>query len=1177
MGQPTGSRRELRRLAPHARGQRKDLLLALGAALLGGTCSSLIPMAQREALDHLSAHAAPWLGALLALGALVFWTQRACLYREAKAQSGVQYGLRTAMHESLQRLDAAGRGALPPGQLVARLNSDAGLFARAVGALPHSVGILLQMAVSAAFMVAMSPVLALAAAVTVPGAVLLSRAMGGRLALASRDAQQAEGELTQRVDQAISGVRIVKAFGREHHEMQAVSATARRLYEARMRVVRLRACYEPLLGALPVLGQVAVVAFGGWLALHHRISVGTLLAFSAYLVQLATPARTLADALSAVQRARAGAGRVLELLDAVPEVADRPGAAGLEVTEGELVLDDVVFGYLPGRPVLDGFSLRVAPGETVSLVGASGSGKSTAALLTARLHDVRGGAVRVDGTDVRDVTLASLRRRVGVVFQDAFLFSGTVRENVAFGRPDATDAQIAEAARAAGALDFVTALPDGWDTPVGERGTALSGGQRQRIALARALLTDPRVLVLDDVTSAVDATTEQEMTATLRTALRGRTVLLVTHRRAALALADRIAVADGGRIVDTGSHEELTARCAPYRELVAAWERGGAAAERAAVAAEEPQPEPGLPVEEPETPADAGPFGMRRFLAPYRRALAVALLLVGLEAAASVLGPYLSRSGVDHGVLAGSREGLVTAVTALAVVAVGGILLSAASAAVTGRTGQRLVLALRVRVWSHLQRLSVDHYERHRSGHLLTRVMTDVDAFSALFSDGLANAVVSAATFLGILGAMLVMSPTLTAAVAVVLVPFVAATWLFQRLATAPYRRAREVAADANSAVQENLAGARESQMLGQQRRQHSAFRRLTADYLDARLDAQKLVALYFPFVELLGIAAAVIVLGVGSMLVRDGSATLGELLAFLLYLDLFFAPVQRLASVFDDWQQVRISLGRLRELLAEQPSVAPPDRPVRPAPGPGRVELAGVRFGYGDTEVLHGVDLVARPGETLALVGPSGAGKSTVVRLLTRFHDPATGAVRLDGTDLRDLAPDLLHARIGYVPQEPFLFAGTVRDNIAYGRPGATGAEIAAAVRAAGAGRVVDALPGGLGHRLGEDGGSSLSAGERQLLCLARALLTDPKVLVLDEATAGLDPAAEARVLTAMRSAGRGRTTVVVAHRLAVARSADRIAVLDGGRVVECGTHDELLAEGGHYAALCQAAAVLA
>ncbi|MCC2274793.1 ATP-binding cassette domain-containing protein [Streptomyces sp. ET3-23] len=224
---------------------------------------------------------------------------------------------------------------------------------------------------------------------------------------------------------------------------------------------------------------------------------------------------------------------------------------------------------------------------------------------------------------------------------------------------------------------------------------------------------------------------------------------------------------------------------------------------------------------------------------------------------------------------------------------------------------------------------------------------------------------------------------------------------------------------------------------------------------------------------------------------------------------------------------------------------------------------------------MLHGVDLVARPGETLALVGPSGAGKSTVVRLLTRFHDPATGAVRLDGTDLRDLAPDLLHARIGYVPQEPFLFAGTVRDNIAYGRPGATAAEVAAAVRAAGAGRVVDALPGGLGHRLGEDGGSSLSAGERQLLCLARALLTDPKVLVLDEATAGLDPAAEARVLGALRAAARGRTTVVVAHRLAVARSADRIAVLDGGVAVECGTHEELLAEGGRYAALCLAATV--
>src|SRR5205823_5078171 len=308
---------------------------------------------------------------------------------------------------------------------------------------------------------------------------------------------------------------------------------------------------------------------GGWLTIHGSITIGTFLAFSTYLLQMVAPARMLAVLLTVGQQARAGAERILELLDSNPLITEKPDAVGPPPVDGPVELDHVTFGYLRSEPVLRDVSLTIEPGETVAFVGASGSGKSTVALLLPRFYDVQEGAVRIDGHDVRDVTLAGLRRQIGVVFEDSFLFSDTIRENIAYGRPDTTLDEIEAAARAAEAHDFVMALPDGYDTIVGERGLTLSGGQRQRVALARALLTDPRILVLDDATSSVDARIEEEIHATLRRLLQGRTTLLIAHRRSTLRLAGRIAVVDGGHVVDSGTHTELMARCGLYRRLLA--------------------------------------------------------------------------------------------------------------------------------------------------------------------------------------------------------------------------------------------------------------------------------------------------------------------------------------------------------------------------------------------------------------------------------------------------------------------------------------------------------------------------------------------------------------------------------------------------------------------------------
>jgi ATP-binding cassette subfamily B protein len=367
----------------------------------------------------------------------------------------------------------------------------------------------------------------------------------------------------------------------------------------------------------------------------------------------------------------------------------------------------------------------------------------------------------------------------------------------------------------------------------------------------------------------------------------------------------------------------------------------------------------------------------------------------------------------------------------------------------------------------------------------------------------------------------------------------------------------------------------RESQAFRREDRNRSDFRRLAGGYLDARLAAQRLVATYFPLVEFLADTAAVLVLGVASVLIAQRSLTAGELVGFLLYLDLFFSPIQQLSQTFDAYQQAGASMAQINALMGVRPLVVAAAQPVVPDRLEGRIAMSGVSFAYPgagpDRLALRRVDLEIPAGQTVALVGETGAGKSTVVKLLTRFYDPVEGTVAVDGVDLRTLDLTAYRHRIGYVPQEPHLFSGTIRDNIAYGRPDASDAEVEAAARAVGAHDVIAGLGDGYLHRVTERG-RSLSVGQRQLIALARAQLVDPAILLLDEATSNLDLATEAKVSQAMGLLAAGRTTVLIAHRLQTARQADRIVVLDGGRIAEDGTHADLLRRGGRYAEMWQA-----
>ena len=1276
----------IRRLSGQVWIHKNDVLISFAAAVLGSLGQAVVPLVARKIVDDVIGHDGarlwPWLALLVVIAVLVFAFAYLRRYHGGLVGIAVQFDLRNRMHDHLLTLDEQSLSHLSTGQVVARANSDTALVQGLLNFLPLVTGNLLTMLVSLIIMFVLSPPLALVGLVIAPALFVVSYRMRLKIFPATWDGQQREGEVAEVVDEDVNGVRVVKAFGQEERELRRMVGIVQTLYGVRMRATRLQARYQPLLESIPVFAQVAVLALGGWMALHDQITIGTFLAFSTYVGQFVAPARQLAGVLTVGQQARAGVERIFQLLDLRPQIADEPDAVELPEVRGEIELRGVRLAY-EERPVLDGLDLHIRAGERVALVGASGSGKSTVTRLVHRLLDPDEGQVLVDGHDVRRVTLHSLRSQVGAAFEESFLFSDTIAANIAYGHPDATRPEVEEAARVAGAHDFILELADGYDTPVGERGLSLSGGQRQRVALARAILADPRILVLDDGTSAVDSFTEEQIFGRLREVLVGRTSLIVAHRVSTLGLADRVVLLDRGRVADEGTHEELMGRNRAYRELLtgldeeaaagvgdsietltqidvtpSAWQHGTGdraeavrdATERAAARiAARPSVGPGLgggtwrlnlaptpellarvdalpPVRDhfdaerelwdptesersarSETAASSlarwrGPdphFSLWRLVSEFRWSFGLGLVLVIIDALAGLAGPYLVRIGVDHGVTADAGRVLWLASAAFLMVALVDLVNQIAATFVTGRTSELIMASLRIRIWAQLQRLSLDYYEREMAGRIMTRMTTDVDQFETLIENGLLQALVSLVTFAGVAIALLLMDLELALWTLTVIVPLAVATVFFRRITNRLYDVVREALAVVNADFQESLSGIRVAQAFVHEELTVQRFHELGRRYYDGRALAQRTIATYFPFVLFLSAIADVIVLGVGAHLIEQGRLTTGVLIAFLLYLTMFFSPIQQLSQVFDSWQQTRVSVGRIADLMRLRTITPDADLPAPLGDIHGELALHDVHFSYPQREVtvdqrgpadavrtgaddaararrkppeaLRGLDLRVAAHETVALVGETGAGKSTVLKLIARFYDPQGGSVTLDGHDLRSLGLQDFRSRLGYVPQESFLFTGSIRDNIAYGRPEATDVEVEAAARAVGAHDLVASLPGGYLHEISERG-ASLSSGQRQLIALARAELVDPAVLLLDEATANLDLATEAKVSAAMAAVARRRTTILIAHRLQTARTADRIVVLGQGRVLEEGTHDDLVARDGRYAAMWRA-----
>ena len=1011
-----------------------------------------------------------------------------------------------------------------------------------------------------------------------------------RAAIARQAAFKAYGE--EFLD-AMQGLPTLKAFGQGPAYGRTLAEKARALSDKTLWVLATSLLSRGITDLGTALGAALALALGAYRVTHGLMSLESLLIVLMAGTEIFRPLRDLRVVLHQGMVGQSAAEGIHALLGA-DESAPSGGATTVAAAGGppQISFEQVRFAYPGGRgAALDGLTFALAPGERVGVVGPSGAGKSSIVRLLLRLYDPQAGRVRIGAQDLRELDPEQIRGQIAVVAQDTYLFYGTVEDNLRLGRPAASPHEVEAAARAANAHDFIQALPDGYRTLIGERGTRLSGGQRQRLAIARALLRDAPILILDEALSSVDAENEAVIQEALDRLVQGRTTLILAHRLSSVIAADRILVLEHGRIVESGRHAELIARDGPYRRLMgtqAMEEKGRApggmnamhapAATRLADAANTSAAtladDAGIKVR--DISADAATVGWRdtvstlmRFIRPWWRRL-TATVVCGVGRVTAFIGVGVLGAFVIAAVTTGSS--LHVLVPALLVIAPLAGLLHWLESWLAHDMAYRLLAEMRIDLFVKLEALAPAYLLERRSGDLVALATQDVETVEYFFAHTVAPAFVAVL----VPGAVLVTLGLTAWPLALALLPFLAyagcSPFLSRRNIDRMGSQAREALGQLGAHVTETVQGLAELIAFQATSRRRDEFMALARRYQQVRLVLLDDLTRQSEKLELATGLGALAIAALGAQLVASGWLAPTMLPLLILIAIAAFLPVSEIAQVGRQLADTIASTRRLHVVHAEPVRIVDgPLEAVAPRSG-SALQFDGVRFTYPgrSTPALSHVSFNVSAGSTVALVGPSGAGKTTIANLLLRFWDPAEGTVRLDGVDLRSLTLDGLRRRIALVAQDTWLFNDTLEANIRLARPHATQISIQRAVEQAALADFVASLPEGLQTRVGERG-VQLSGGQRQRVAIARAFLKDAPILVLDEATSHLDAVSEEQVRSALNALMVDRTTIVIAHRLSTIRAADMILVLDAGRLLESGTHAELLARRGFYARLIE------
>ena len=947
-------------------------------------------------------------------------------------------------------------------------------------------------------------------------------------------------------------------------------------------------------------GAAVALAVGAVRVSNGDMELRSLLIVLMLGVEVFRPMRELTNLYHQGMTVLSSAQSVFGILDEHVAVRDpeRPAQPVTTKLRPEISFDGVSFGYQGGhRPALEGASFDLREGETLGVVGASGAGKSTLVWLMYRFYDPQAGSIKLGGHDLRDLPLSVLRENISVVTQDTYLFHGTVADNLRFGKPDATQEELESAARAANAHEFIEHLPHGYETVVGERAVRLSGGQRQRIAIARALLKDAPVLLLDEALSSVDAENEALIQSALERLMENRTTLVIAHRLSSVINADRILVLDEGRVAEIGTHDELIAAGGTYARLMEQQTRLGVG--DFATVSNRPAGPNLAGHHQPDLPHLSTGHGHHHQAPSHSTShhhhthvkigsLSIWVRLFGLVTPVKYQFMFTLALGLLH-------HGSVIVLGALSALLVGAVfrgeplgtllVLVCVFAPVSAllfflETWQahdmayRLLARMRIDIYNKLEPLAPAYMVRRRSGDFVSVVGGDVETVEFFFAHAISPMIVAVLVPGGLLIALAVISWP----IAVVLAPFLVAVAVSPFFANTRIERLgneiRGRMGDIHAFMVDSIQGMREIVAFGRGNDRNQELTRKGWDYAGYLVRFQKSQALQIGFMEaMMGLGGlAVLATGVGLVLGGQLDRTMLPLVSVLALSA--FSPVTELARTMKQMMETLAASRRILEIHDE--SV-----PVRDGPGvptladedrasPPSVDFSDVGFAYSDADpqALDGVSFEAGAGQTIAIVGRSGAGKTTCAYLIMRFWDPQTGAIRLGDHRLDQYLLDGLRSEIALVAQDTYLFNSTIRENIRLGRHDATDFEVEEAAKQANAHEFIMSFPEGYDTFVGERG-MQLSGGQRQRISVARSILKNAPVLILDEATSHLDAVSEAIVRDALDRLMGERTTVVIAHRLSTIRDADTILVLDDGRLVEQGTHEELIAKGSLYAQL--------